>query len=49
MGNAAAMRATGKKKKKRRSTDPIAMRGSDRGRAIAKGQRPGGGVRKPGA
>jgi hypothetical protein len=49
MGNAAAMRATGKKKKKRRSQDGMAMRGSDRGRAIPKGQRPGGGVRRPGA
>jgi hypothetical protein len=49
MGNAAAMRATGKKKKKRRPNDSMAMRGSDRGRAIPKGQRPGGGVRRTGA
>ncbi len=48
MGNAAAMRATGKKKKKRRPNDSMAMRGSDRGRAIPKGQRPGGGVRRTG-
>ena len=41
--------ATGRKKKKRRPTDGMAMRGSDRGRAIAKGQRPGGGVRRSGA
>jgi len=49
MGNAAAMRATGKKKKRRSPNASLSMRGSDRARAIEKGQRPGGGVRRAGA